>query len=87
MGSYLLPLGAVLIWSVNTVVSKLAADSISAAALHKLRKSHRSNDRDYDDSCFLPHLHILCRISGSCRNNLHALFNNHLRHIIRIRAH
>ena len=65
----------------------LCNDSISAAALHKLRKSHRSNDRDHDDSCFLPHLHVLCRISGSCRNDLHALFNNHLRHIIRIRAH
>ena len=33
MGAYLLPLGAVLIWSVNTVVSKLAADSISAAEI------------------------------------------------------
>ena len=33
MGSYLLPLGAVLIWSINTVVSKLAADSISAAEI------------------------------------------------------
>ena len=33
MGSYLLPLGAVLIWSVNTVVSKLAAGSISAAEI------------------------------------------------------
>ena len=65
----------------------LCNDSISAAALHKLRKSHRSNDRYHDDPCFLPHLHVLCRISGSCRNDLHALFNNHLRHIIRIRAH
>ena len=33
MGAYVLPLGAVLIWSVNTVVSKLAADSISAAEI------------------------------------------------------
>lgn len=33
MGAYLLPLGAVLIWSVNTVVSKMAADSISAAEI------------------------------------------------------
>ena len=33
MGAYLLPLGAVLIWSINTVVSKLAADSISAAEI------------------------------------------------------
>lgn len=33
MGAYLLPLGAILIWSVNTVVSKLAADSISAAEI------------------------------------------------------
>ena len=33
MGSYLLPLGAVLIWSVNTVVSKLAAGSIGAAEI------------------------------------------------------
>ncbi|MEG0446083.1 MAG: DMT family transporter [Comamonas sp.] len=33
MGAYALPLGAVLIWSINTVVSKLAADSISAAEI------------------------------------------------------
>ncbi|MGE8317509.1 MAG: DMT family transporter [Comamonas sp.] len=33
MGSYLFPLTAVLIWSVNTVVSKLAADSIGAAEI------------------------------------------------------
>ncbi|RGE45893.1 DMT family transporter [Comamonas testosteroni] len=33
MGAYLLPLGAVLIWSVNTVVSKMAAGSISAAEI------------------------------------------------------
>ncbi|MDR2325640.1 MAG: DMT family transporter [Acidovorax sp.] len=33
MGSYLFPLLAVLIWSVNTVVSKLAADSIGAAEI------------------------------------------------------
>lgn len=33
MGAYLLPLGAVLIWSVNTVVSKLAADSIGASEI------------------------------------------------------
>lgn len=33
MGSYLFPLIAVLIWSVNTVVSKMAADSIGAAEI------------------------------------------------------
>lgn len=33
MGSYLFPLTAVLIWSVNTVVSKLAAGSIGAAEI------------------------------------------------------
>ena len=33
MGAYLFPLGAVLIWSVNTVVSKLAADSINASEI------------------------------------------------------
>ena len=33
MGAYLLPLGAVLIWSVNTVVSKMAAGSISASEI------------------------------------------------------
>jgi len=33
MGAYALPLGAVLIWSANTVVSKMAADSISAAEI------------------------------------------------------
>ena len=36
MGAYLLPLGAVLIWSVNTVVSKLAADSIVILLSHRL---------------------------------------------------
>lgn len=33
MGSYLFPLTAVLIWSINTVVSKLAAGSIGAAEI------------------------------------------------------
>ena len=33
MGSYLFPLIAVLIWSINTVVSKLAASSIGAAEI------------------------------------------------------
>ena len=33
MGSYLLPLGAVLIWSINTVISKMAAGSISPAEI------------------------------------------------------
>ena len=33
MGAYLFPLGAVLIWSVNTVVSKLTADSINASEI------------------------------------------------------
>lgn len=33
MGAYLFPLGAILIWSVNTIVSKLAADSISASEI------------------------------------------------------
>ena len=33
MGAYLLPLGAVLIWSVNTVVSKLAAGILNAAEI------------------------------------------------------
>ncbi|MEG2049533.1 MAG: DMT family transporter [Comamonas sp.] len=33
MGSYLLPLGAVVIWSINTVVSKLAAGSIGASEI------------------------------------------------------
>lgn len=33
MGSYLFPLTAIIIWSVNTVVSKMAADSIGAAEI------------------------------------------------------
>ena len=65
----------------------LSNDSISAAALHKLRKSHRSNNRNYFHSCFLPHFHIFSRTSGSSRHDLDTFFHNYFRNISRIRAH
>ena len=76
--------------ALSDMSARLAAfcnNCICSCPLHTFRKSHRSNNRNYFHSCFLPHFHIFSRTSGSSRHDLDTFFHNYFRNISRIRAH
>ncbi len=72
---------------VPAALHSLRDDCIRASALHQLR--HRDTRHDGDDlhACPLPHLHIPGGISGSGRNDLDTLIDDHLRDRIRLGIH
>ena len=61
--------------------------SVSTTPLHSFCKSYRSNNRNHLYSGFLPHSHILFRISCSCCNSLYSFFRNNFSNFICIWAH
>src|SRR5699024_10931757 len=61
---------------VSACFCSLCHDGICSAALHSLCQSHACYNRDDLYACFLPHLHVFFRASGTGCHDFDALFHD-----------
>ena len=67
---------------VTTSFHTFCDNSIRSKFFHTFSKCYRWNNWDYCNSSFVETLHIFTWISGTCCNNLNALFDNEVDDVI-----